>query len=438
MKESSMKKIYNIRILLMVCLMASFGFLTSCDNDDEASDNGQVTLLSFGPTGAMHGENIKFIGRNLNKVESIALPNATVTKDQFVSQTADMIELTIPDAATEGLVVLNVTGSDPVTSKTALSFEVPVSITSFTPEAKPGTNITISGEFVNWIESVIFPGDIEVTEFVSASLNELVVTVPMEAKSGQLVFFTGGTEPLEIASEGDLVVFLPVITGLAPNPVERGAELTITGTNLDVAAGIRFKGDIFVTQDEFVSVNETTIVLTVPMEINKGTITAVAFSGEETESPEPLALVGDLPPLAALTYAFYTDAIENGWGNWGWGGPVDFNNADNVRDGQKAIKKTYDGSWDALRFGGGSVSTAGKTKLVFSIYGDAGTSGKKVQLILNEQWSSPSYIHTIVEGEWNEVVLDLATIGAPATITDILWQAQGWSGTIFVDHVGFR
>jgi hypothetical protein len=432
-----MKKIFKIKFLVVLWLMATLA-VTSCDSDDEAADSGQVTLVSFGPSGVQHGETIKFIGTNLNKVESITLPNAIVPKEQFTSQTAELIELIVPNTATRGLVVLNASGGEQITSKTELSFEVPVTISTVTPEAKPGTNITITGEFVNWIETIVFAGGVEVTEFVSSSLNELVVTVPLEAKTGQLLFLTGGTEPLELASENDLVVFLPEITALAPNPVERGAELTITGTNLDVAAAIRFKGDVLVLKEEFISVNETTIVLTVPQEVNKGPITAIAFSGEETESPVALGLAGDLPPLAALAYAFYDDAIQNGWGNWGWGGAVDFNNADNVREGAKAIKKTYDGSWDALRFGGGSVSTAGKTKLVFSIYGEPGTQGKKVQLILNEQWGAPSYYHDIVEGEWQEVSLDLGTISAPATITDILWQAQGWSGTIFVDHVGFR
>jgi len=50
---------------------------------------------------------------------------------------------------------------------------------------------------------------------------------------------------------------------------------------------------------------------------------------------------------------------------------------------------------------------------VFSVYGDAGTSGQKLQLILNEEWSSPYHVLDIVEGEWVEVSLSLADIGAP-------------------------
>ncbi len=80
-----MKNLYNIKLLLLACLLVSFGFLTSCDDDDtDALRSGQTELLSFGPTGAKHGEEIQFIGRNLDRVESIELPGVSVNKAQFV------------------------------------------------------------------------------------------------------------------------------------------------------------------------------------------------------------------------------------------------------------------------------------------------------------------------------------------------------------------
>ena len=266
-----------------------------------------------------------------------------------------------------------------------------------------------------------------------------MVTVPLDARTGNVVVSNGApVEPVIAESEVPLTVTLPAVTALDPTPVERNTNLTLTGANLDLVNEIIFKGGISVAREAFVSQDETQLVVTVPGEANKGTLTLVAFSGVGVETEQAIELVGDLPPLQPLVYAFYVDALQNGWGNWGWGGAVDFANADNVRDGDKSIKKTYDGSWDALRFGGGSVDIAGKTHVVFSVYGDAGTAGKKLQLIFNEQWSSPSHVFDVVEGEWVEISLPLADIGAPATITDILWQAQGWSGTVYVDHVGFR
>ena len=204
-----MKSLYNIKWVLLVCLtIFSFGFLASCDDDDDAMLNsGQVELLSFGPTGAKHGETIKFIGHNLDKVDAIEIPNATITKDQFVSQTSELIELVIPTTATAGKVVLKVASGEDVTSKTVLNFEVPVTITSIPGEAKPGTNITINGNYMNWVEGVVFGNDPDtVKQFLNQTMSELVLTVPMDAKTGILTFLTGGTEPLSIESEQPLTI----------------------------------------------------------------------------------------------------------------------------------------------------------------------------------------------------------------------------------------
>ena len=232
-------KSINIKYALMIACAALLGGLTSCDSDDEGSS--QVILESFGPTGVKHGEPIKFIGRNLDKVTAIEFVGVTVEKGAFSSQSSAQIELVVPDATEEGKVTLKTTEGD-VPSKAMISFDVTVTVTVIPAEVKPGTTMTITGEFVNWITEVWFTEDVMVDEFVSKSVNELVITVPLNAQTGPLVFITGGTEPDDFESEGDLNVTLPAITSFAPTLVERGDEITITGTDLDLVAGILFKG----------------------------------------------------------------------------------------------------------------------------------------------------------------------------------------------------
>jgi hypothetical protein len=263
-----MKK-YNI-IIVWLCVVAMMACVSSCKEDEE-KNNGQVTLLSFGPSGVKHGEQIKFIGLNLNKVSSITLaPDIEIPSSSFTSQTAELIEVVIPDAAEAGKVVLKTADGD-IETKTPLSFEVPVEITSITEEAKPGTNITITGSKVNWIEEVIFPDEISVTDFVSKTLNELVVTVPINAQSGFIIFKSGGTEPLSFASEEELKVSLPEVTALSPASVRHTANLTLTGKNLDLVTAIVFPENKTVT--EFVSKSESELVVTVPAGTKKGYLT---------------------------------------------------------------------------------------------------------------------------------------------------------------------
>ena len=426
--------------LSRVCTALFIGaalLFSSCEDEDDQPE--EVEFLSFGPSLVQHGEDITFVGNRLDKVTSIILPpNVEVPASEFKEHTSERIVIAVPVETTYGKVVLRTPEQD-IESRSNLGLTYEIAITSIPAEAKPGTNVTITGEFLNYVEEVWFAEGKVATEFVSQSRTELVVTVPMDAQTGNITVSNGATvEPVIAESETPLIVTLPTATSLAPVPVERGGDLTITGTDLDLVNEIIFKGGVIVPREEFVQQESAQLVVTVPGEANKGTLTLVAFSGVQVETEQAIELVGDLPPLEPLAYAFYIDALENGWGNWGWGGAVDFANADNVRDGQSSIKKTYDGSWDALRFGGGSVDIAGKTHMVFSVFGDAGTAGKKLQLIFNEQWSSPSYVFDVVEGEWVEYSLPVTEIGAPATVTDILWQAQGWSGTIYVDHIGFR
>jgi hypothetical protein len=425
----SIKTLSAMSLVIMTAIVMS-----SCNNDDESGSN-KTELLSFGPAGVMHGEDISFIGTHLERVTSIEFQGATVNSDQFVSQDDELIVVTVPAEAEAGTVTLKTEDGD-IVSKSTLSFEVIPSFASITTTAKPGTNVTVSGNFLNWIESV-WLNDLEITEFVSQSKGELVFELPLDAKTGRLVFMSGGTEPLEIETENDLTVTLPAITDLNPNPVAREEELTITGTDLDLVMSVLMKGADPITSDQFISQSTTEIKLTVPGNANKGTVTLVAFSGETIESEDALTLEGDLPPLEALDYALYIDAIENGWGNWGWGGLADFSNSENVRDGQKTIKKTYDGSYDAMRFGGGNVSLATYNEITFSIFGTPGTNGLKLNVIPNEQWGSP-YVITIVEGEWTEYKLTKADLGNPTQLTDFLFQAQGWAGTLYIDHVGLR
>ncbi len=430
-----MKKDKNIvSLFVALAMMISMGCLVSCDSDDDVASS-EVVLLSFGPTGVKHGDPIKFIGSNLDKVTSIELAGATIDRTSFTSQSSEMIEVIVPVGAAEGLVTLKTPDAD-IVSKTILSFEVLVSMESVPSEVKPGENMVITGNFLNWVTGARI-GDVEITEMVSQSLNELVFTVPLEAKSGSLFVFTGGTEPETIRYPEDIVVTLPAITGLAPNPIDRGEELTITGTNLDLTKAVVFRGGASVSVSDFISASATELVVVVPEEANKGKVTLVAFSDEEVESENELEFLGGLPPPTALGLAFYTDALENGWQKWGgWGGgSSDIANEENVRDGSKAIKVIFGGDWGgALQLGGGNSSTAGYTEVAFSVFGTAGTNGRQLNAIIGGVES----VIVIVEGEWTEYKIMLSNISSPAVVNELTFQDRGWSGTIYVDHIGMR
>jgi hypothetical protein len=519
--NTTMKKKYIMQLLSFTCLLLSFVFLTSCDGEEGEEGNGQVELLSFGPSGVKHGEDITFFGENMNKVTAIVFyPSVEVPKEAFVSQTSDRIYVTVPSAAETGKVILK-TSDGEIESKSIFDLDVPVTISTITAEAKPGTDITITGEMINWIESVTFASNlvVEKEDFVSQSQTEMVVTVPMAAKTGFLVFSTTGTEPLLITSEDPLTVTLPTATTLTPASIRHDENLTIGGTDLDLVTKIKFGGGATVLSGEFVSQSETEIVVKVPVTTTKGKLTLTVASGLEVESPEltiilpnvtaftpsdpldhdpgvTLTLTGtNLDLVAKLTFpnvaapvttfvsktptqiqvvipagakggtvvmttthgftvpitlpfgdqltlatVIFDDAVKAPLGaGGGWGGVVtDPANTERPRVGTVSVKVTFAGSWGGGgQFGnwsGQSVPTAGRTYYAFSIYGGTGTNGNAI----NVNVAGTQVQVTIEEGKWKDVQIPLSSFNNPAGIAEIWFQDRGWTGTVYIDHIGLK
>ncbi|HTJ48732.1 MAG TPA: hypothetical protein VL443_04695 [Cyclobacteriaceae bacterium] len=285
---------YNIKNALWSLLVLAL--LSSCNDDSSSS---KIQLFSFGPSGVKHGDQIKFIGQNLDKVTSIVLPpNIEIQASSFTSKSSTLIELVVPEEAVAGKVTLKTPQGD-IETKSMLNFLVPVVITSITEEAKPGTNISIKGTLVNWIESVTFNDGKVVTEFVSKSTEEVVVTVPMDAKTGFLIFATGGTDPLTFSSENQLTVTLPVVTSLSPAAIKHTENLTVAGTDLDLVTQIAFPGGAVVSAGDFVSQSETEIVVAVPATSTSGALTLTVPSGVEVVTDDAITII--LPIVTAIS-----------------------------------------------------------------------------------------------------------------------------------------
>ncbi len=126
--------VLSIALLIIVCLQ-------SCKKDKEATTD-TVTLVSFGPTGVKHGEEIRFIGTQLDKVTQIKFTgsNATVDKAAFTTQSSTLITLIVPQGAERGRVTL-VTSLGEIVSKALFDLNVLPVISSITAEARPGATI---------------------------------------------------------------------------------------------------------------------------------------------------------------------------------------------------------------------------------------------------------------------------------------------------------
>ena len=303
-----MIKLSSARLLVLICFCISMATFFACEKDKDGSGSDLVQLLSFGPTGALHGDTLQVIGNNLHKVNAIELTGATVSKADFKTHTAELIQLIIPASTEKGYITLKTDAGD-IVSKTQLNLGVTIKVTSMTAQARPGENITITGDYLNWVNSITFNSDKVVETFVSKAINQLVVTVPLDAQTGPLIISYLGTDSAKVETKDTLKVTLPLITGLSPNPIKHQTDLTITGTNLDLVKKLLFT-NVAAPVTTFVSQSATQIVVKVPAATKTGKLTTEAASGVKVATSQDLQVLlpavttiapNPIDPLANLT-----------------------------------------------------------------------------------------------------------------------------------------
>ncbi|MGB8357054.1 MAG: glycan-binding surface protein [Bacteroidales bacterium] len=284
-------KIRNWSLLFAtLCVVGASVILTSCNGKEETDTS--VVLNSFGPMPIARGAELKFIGRNLDRVTAVVLPN-NITITTFTTKTATLITLTVPQEAMPGFVVLKTPDGD-ITTKTEIGFSEPISITGFTPATvKEGDEITITGDYLNLVGEVIFMDRVSVVaeDFISQSRTQIKVIVPAEAQTGKFAVSTADIDPIIVFSATSLTVTLPAFTSITPNPVKAGTNLTIAGTNLDLVKIITLGGDKTINSTDFVSHTATQIVITVPADTKDGVVTMIPASDVNVVSADELVMV---------------------------------------------------------------------------------------------------------------------------------------------------
>ena len=297
-----MLKIFTkINTLFVMCLLASGFIISSCEKEEEVSS--EVQLHSYGPSPALRGGELKFIGANLDKVTAVMLPdNIEIPQSEFQNVSPSSFSITVPEATMPGTVSLK-TPQRTIMAQSLLGISEPIAVTSFSSaKVRPGEVVTLNGTYLNLVEEVIFADNRSVlaTEFISHSKGSIQVTVPARAMTGVVKLSNGKEEPIIVKSEEELVVTLPEISGFSSTEVKAGTPLTITGSDLDLAESIVFGGDRKVNKDAFVvSEDGKQITVTVPENAQDGKVKIIAPSLLEVESAEELVMV--VPAITGIT-----------------------------------------------------------------------------------------------------------------------------------------
>jgi hypothetical protein len=183
------------------------------------ADSGTVISVS--------GTNLKVgAGNPIVKIGAFVVPPGKV-----VGSSLTQVQFQIPLGAVTGKIsVTTVDGT--ATSATDLTVVQPPRVTSFVPAAAVvGTTITINGTNLTGTTSVTFSG-IQSATPTMVTPTSLKVAVPAGAVTGPVILFN----PIANVTSATSFRLLPKITGFSPASGAVGAQVTVSGTNLQVGA----------------------------------------------------------------------------------------------------------------------------------------------------------------------------------------------------------
>ncbi|MBR1490946.1 MAG: hypothetical protein IJ611_09575 [Bacteroidales bacterium] len=238
----------------------------------DATADGVVTVKQ--------GETLQFTGSLFNLVESVKIGSLVIS--DLDRESASAMSLVVPAEAADETVYLVCTSGIEVPVATLLTV-APSEVTASPEPVKAGQALTLSGKDMDVVVSVEFPnGGTLSGDAIAVFADKVVVNaVPSKATDGAPV-------KLHMANgksvEAVYRLVVPVITAYSVNPVSAGSPIEITGTDLDLVAGVAFgAGEVALASGD---VTATAIQTVVPMEATSGKPAFKLANGTQVEGPE--------------------------------------------------------------------------------------------------------------------------------------------------------
>ncbi len=270
---------------LLMLLMGSILLLPSCDKEEM---NNDPLLQSFGPSPALRGGELRFIGQNLGEVTAVIFPGVTggtVQVTDIITVNEREIKVMIPQEAGVGILTL-VTTSGEIQTRTPLTFSEPISISKVSPlKVKAGETLTIEGDYLNLIKRVIFVDNVavEAAAFLPGQTRKkLQVTVPAEAQSGKIILSNAEEMPIELYSDSEVEVVLPSVTAPADLTGKKPGEvIEIAGSDFDLVVTLLMPNGDEVPFDVIETEAGESIRFTLPANMTDGVVIVLPASGVE-------------------------------------------------------------------------------------------------------------------------------------------------------------
>lgn len=288
-----------------------------------------------------------------------------------------------------------------------------------------GAWIIIKGANLATTTKVDFNGTLAADSLVYASDNEVTVKIPSTLKDPINNPITITTKYGSVTYGFKILQPVPLISSFNPAAGGPNDEITIKGDYFKGVTEVRFDN----TVATIISSTQTEIKVKIPAGVTSGYVYATT----------PVGTAKSATPFGLRTIIF-DDAlgtVGTVWSNTSYSSTWDMTQSVITRRGAIAIGHKYSVGFGACRFRSiPSFAIGTHTMLKISIYGGAGTAGKKVRISLTPAKST--YDLVLTEGVWTDYVIPLINLGNPTTIDYITFQEfSGFAGQIYIDDVGF-
>ncbi|MEM9686164.1 MAG: IPT/TIG domain-containing protein [Bacteroidota bacterium] len=255
--------------------------------------------------------------------------------------------------------------------------------------------------------------------------SSIIVAIP-----GETPYFNASDElRVETSSGSATLPFAiaqppPNITAFEPLAAAPGEIVTITGTVFEGLQSVWF-GELEAT---VVSATFTEIQVLVPEGIVQEYI-YVETAGGITQAES----------VFGFAFVLYDDQLAPGWWVGGWGGTQDFESTTQVKRGEYAIERNYDGGYGGFQIGNGGapIQLEEFSAVKVSIYGGPGIVD--IKIVINGNFDD-GFVITIPEGEWIDLTIPFDQLGNPSgTLNEVVIQEFSGSvpSLIYIDDLGF-
>ena len=243
---------------------------------------GDPTVSGLEVPVAKPGGNAVISGDYLGMIQKVIFTDGVEVTELSVSSDGKSLTVTIPATAKTGEVVaVDYAGKQFVAG--SVEMVQPAGLSASPSPVKAGENLTISGDDLDVVTSVSFPGAGEASFYFDTDTG-IITEVPAKATEGDITLTMDNGDAVSVA----YTLVHPTVTEVAPVELKAGETITVKGTDLDLVTKATLGG-----KEVGVELSGEDLILTTYNTSVSGKVVLTLANGETVEPEETVTLSYD-------------------------------------------------------------------------------------------------------------------------------------------------